>query len=163
MLDNYDSLRTLIHLQREASSWIRERENIIFSRLMGIAVFIFFFFTLLTLPTTLLNSLPIWQKGLLVMLFVFSFFGMILAIAFFSEFRLNNVLSGNIWAPYFGDKGLLPGYFLILRDEKRYGAMKKIIIKDGLTVKELEIIDCLIIDGSVLTLRELINAGRALA
>ena len=163
MLDNYDEIRNSIHLQREATSWIRERENNIFSKLMGGSVFIFSFFTLVTLPTTILNSLAIWQKGLIVLVIGFCFFGMVLVLALLSEFRLNNVLSGKYWVPYFGDKGSIPGYFLILREEERYGTIKKIIIKDKLTPKELEIIDCLISDGSVLTVRELIDAGRALA
>lgn len=162
MLTQEEYFRAQISLEREAMAWIREKENFIFEKLMVALVTIYSFFTLMTLPTTLINSLPIWQKVLIVLALGVGFLLAVLLLAFLSEYRLNNVLSGKFLSPHIGRMGCVPGYFLSLREEERFGSMKKVIAKSKLSPRELEIIDCLIIDGSKLTVRELIETGKLL-
>lgn len=162
MLSQEEYLRVQISLEREAMAWIREKENFIFEKLMVMLVTIYSFFTLMTLPTTLINSLAIWQKVLIVLALGAGFLLSVLLLAFISEYRLNNVLSGKYLSPHIGRMGCVPGYFLSLREEERFGSMKKVIAKSKLSARELEIIDCLIIDGSKLTVKELIETSKLL-
>ena len=162
MVSQDEYLRKQISLERDAMAWIREKENFIFEKLMFFLVATYSFFTLMTLPSTLINSLAIWKKVVIVLVLGTGFLLSVLFLALISEYRLNNVLSGNYLAPYIGKMGSIPGYFLSLRGGERFGALEKFIIKSNLTAKELEVVDCLITDGSKLSISELIDAGRLL-
>jgi hypothetical protein len=111
MLTQEEYSRAQISLEREAMAWIREKENFIFEKLMFTLVTIYSFFTLMTLPTTLLNSLAIWQKVLIVLALGAGFLLAVLLLAFISEYRLNNVLSGKYLSPHIGRKGVCRGIF----------------------------------------------------
>lgn len=86
-----------------------------------------------------------------------------LIFAHISERRIDHFSESNPYFEYLIRKDILPGFYILLRDLKEFSSLGKVFSLGEFSTSELEVMDCLVKDGSELSLRELALLAKNLA
>jgi hypothetical protein len=119
---------------------------------------------LIFLSLEVLSSSLSWWKGIIIfflLLLLDTFF--LLIFAHISVRRIDHYSERNPYFDYLVRKDMLPGFYILLRGLEEFSSIGKVFPLEEFTTSELEIIDCLVKDGSELSLRELALLAKNLA
>lgn len=149
--------------RREASVWLNIREERYYENSIWFIAGVFSL-GLIFLTLEVINSSLILWKAIIIFFFLFILDTLFLLIfAHISERRIDHYSERNPYFDYLVRKDILPGFYILLRGLEEFSSIGKVFPLEEFTTSELEIIDCLVKDGSELSLRELTFLAKNLA
>lgn len=146
----------------EASSWLRKREERYYE--LGIlSIFILLLFTITFLIFEIFAQQVIWWQGLLIMFLAFLLaLAFLLGLAYISEKRIDYFTDYNPYLSRLLKHNSLPGFYIVLRSLNEFDLIGDYVKKKGLSENEIEIMERLAKDGSMLSLEELSDLAKNL-
>ncbi len=149
--------------RREASVWLNIREERYYENSIWLIAGVFSL-GLIFLTLEVINSSIILWKAIIIFFFLFILDTLFLLIfAHISERRIDRYSESNPYFEFLVRKDMLPGFYVLLRDLEEFSLLRKVFPLEDFSTSELEIIDCLVKDGSELSLRELTFLAKNLA
>lgn len=124
---------------------------------------VFLAFGSLFLILEIISSSLIWWQGA-IYIFLLTVFATLslLFFTYLSERRIDHYSESNPYLEYLIKREILPGFYILLRDLEEFSALEVAFPDDGFTKSELEIIECLVRDGSELSIKELTTLAKNL-
>ena len=154
-------IKTYLHRDyREANAWLREREDGYYRRGIYVIIYLLGFADIFVIISVFQRT-ESWVKGLIYIFLSFCLLIIgILLLALISERRLGHHFRRNPYHRELIRKSLLPGYYILLREESSLMVIKAYIGELGLRSDEIEIMERLVLDGSDLSFNELDRLSR---